>query len=62
MKIVLLVIIAICVMAIYDARKIGEKFFSSPDKNKITRIIKLIAFILCIICGIVLCFLKQKGV
>ena len=55
---VLVIIMAICVMAIYDARKIGEKFFSSPDKNKVTKIIKLIGFIIFIVCGIIFCFIK----
>ena len=55
---ILLIIIAICIMAIYDARKIGEKFFSSPDKNKVTKIIKLIGFIVFIVCGIIFFFIK----
>ena len=55
---VLLIIMAFCVMAIYDARKIGEKFFSSPDKNKITKIIKIIGFFILILCGITLCLIK----
>ena len=55
---VLVIVIAICVMAIYDARKIGEKFFSSPDKNKITKIIKIIGFIILVICGITFCLVK----
>ena len=55
---VLVIVIAICVMAIYDARKIGEKFFSSPDKNKITKIIKIIGFIILIICGVIFYIIK----
>ena len=55
---ILVIIMAMCVMAIYDARKIGEKFFSSPDKNKVTKIIKLIGFIILIVCGIIFCFIK----
>ena len=58
MKIVLIIIIAVCVMAIYDARKIGEKFFSSADKNRITKLIKLIGFIILVICGVIFCIIK----
>ncbi len=58
MKIFLLIIIAISVTAIYDARKIGDKFFSSADKNKVTKIIKILGLILCIICGITFCIIK----
>ncbi len=58
MKIILLIIIAISVMAIYDARKIADKFFSSVDKNKMTKMIKIIGLVLCIICGIIFCLLK----
>ena len=58
MKIFLLIIIAISVTAIYDARKIGDKFFSSADKNKVTNIIKILGLILCIICGIAFCIIK----
>ena len=58
MKIFLLIIIAISVTAIYDARKIGYKFFSSSDKNKIAKIIKILGLILCVVCGIIFCILK----
>ena len=58
MKIFLLIVIAICVTAIYDARKIGEKFFSSSDKNKVVKLIKLFGFIVCVICGVVFCIIK----
>ena len=58
MKIFLLIIIAISVTAIYDARKIGDKFFSSSDKNKVAKIIKILGLILCVVCGIIFCILK----
>lgn len=58
MKLFLLVLIAISVTAIYDARKIEEKFFSSADKNKIAKFIKAIGFIVCIICGVTFCLIK----
>ena len=62
MKLFLLIIIAICVMAIYDAREIAEKFFSTTDRNKVSKIIKLLGFIILVICGIIFCYLKWKGV
>ena len=55
---VLVIVMAICVMAIYDARRLGEKFFSSPDKNKITKLIKMISFIILVICGITFCIIN----
>lgn len=58
MKLFLLVVIAVCVMAIYDARKLGEKFFSKTDKNKITKVIKIFSFLICIVCGIIYCIIK----
>ena len=57
MKIFLLIIMAICVTAIYDARKIGEKFFSLSDKNKSTKLIKAFGFIICVLSSIIYCFL-----
>ncbi len=52
MKIFLMIIIAICVTVIYDARRIAENNFSSTDKNNVVRIIKVIAFLICIISAI----------
>ena len=51
--------IAICIMAIYDARRIADKFFSSADKNKVVKLIKIFSFILFAICGITFCLLKN---
>ncbi len=55
---VLVIVMAICVMAIYDARRLGEKFFSSPDKNKIAKLIKMISFFILVICGIAFCIIN----
>lgn len=57
MKLFLLIIMALGVIAIYDARKIVNKYFSSQDQNKSVTIIKIIGFILFCISGIILCFL-----
>ena len=59
MRLFLIIVIAICVMAIYDARRIADKFFSSADKNKVVRLIKIFSFILFAICGITFCLLKN---
>ena len=53
MKIILLIIIAIGVTCIYDARKISQKFFSSEDSNKMCTILKLIGIVMCVICGVI---------
>ncbi len=58
MKILLVIIIAICVTSIYDARRIAEKYYSNSDKNKAVKLIKLSAFVIAIICGIILCLSK----
>ena len=58
MKIFLIVIIAICISSIYDARKIGERFFSSGDINKTTKYIKIVSFIILVISCIILCIIK----
>lgn len=60
MEIFLILIIAICVTAIYDARRIAEKYFSDSDKIKVIRMIKLIAFIVGAISGIVLCCINVR--
>ncbi len=57
MKIFLIIIIAICVTGIFDARKIGERFFSSDNINKLTKQIKIISFIILVISAIILCLI-----
>jgi hypothetical protein len=47
-----MIIIAICVTVIYDARRIAEHYFSTTDKNNVIGIIKVIAFLICIISAI----------
>ncbi len=56
-KIILLIIIAICVTVIYDARRIGERYFSSSMKNKQINMLKIFGFIIGIICAVMLCIL-----
>lgn len=56
--VVLTVIIAFAVIAIYDARKIAIKYFSKQDQNKVALTLKLIGFIVMAICGIVILMIK----
>lgn len=56
--VVLTVIIAFAVIAIYDARKIASKYFSKQDQNKVALTLKLIGFIVMAICGIVILMIK----
>lgn len=53
-KLILVIIIAIGVTAIYDARKIVNKYFSKQDQNTAVLIVKIIGTILSIISAIVL--------
>ena len=54
MKLVMCIIIAIGVTAIYDARKITKKYFSTQDQNKTTSLIKIMGFFVSSIAGIVI--------
>ncbi len=44
-----LIIIAIGMVCIYDARKITKKFFSSSDRNNATKTAKIVGFVVCVI-------------
>ena len=48
-KIIGLIIMAIGVIGIYDARIFAKKFFSSSDKNTSTNILRIVGFIIAII-------------
>lgn len=52
MKILLVILIAIGVTAIYDAREITKKYFATQDQNNMTLVIKIIGFLISIISGI----------
>lgn len=52
-KIIALIIVAIGVIMIYDARKLSEKWFSFGDKNSSVKILKIAGFILAIIGAII---------
>ena len=56
-RIILLIIIAIGVTAIFDARRIAEKYFSTQDINKQALLLKAVGFLVSAICAIILTFL-----
>ena len=53
MKVLLVILIAIAVTLIYDARDITKKYFASQDQNQMTIILKVVGFIISIISAIV---------
>ena len=56
-KIILLVIIAIGVKTIFDARKIAEKYFSTQDINRQALLLKAVGFLVSAISAIIYSFL-----
>ena len=49
LKIIGLTIVALGVIAVYDARTLSKKFFSNSDKNNSTKLLKIVGFILSLI-------------
>jgi len=58
MKLFLVIIIAIGVTAIYDARKIVKQYFSKQDQNSTVLIIKIAGFVVSVLSGIALVAIK----
>lgn len=58
MKLFLLILTALGIAAIYDARKITIKYFSNQDQNKMAITLKILGFLVCAICGTLLCIIK----
>ena len=56
-KIILLIVIAIGVKTIFDARKIAEKYFSTQDINRQALLLKAVGFLVSAICAIIYSFL-----
>ena len=56
-KIILLIIIAIGVTAIFDARKIAEKYFSTQDINRQALLLKAVGFLVSSVSAIIYSFL-----
>lgn len=48
-KLIGLIVIALGVIMIYDARKLSKKWFSFGDRNGSTKILKIVGFIIAII-------------
>ena len=57
-KLFLIILIAIGVTVIYDARKITKLYFSNQDQNIMVNVLKMIGFLVCTISGIILCISK----
>lgn len=56
MELIMWILIAIGIMAIYDARRITKKYFSKGDQNFTASIIKVFGFLVSALAGIaVLC-------
>lgn len=49
LKLIGVIIIAIGIVCVYDARKLVGRFFSSSDANGATRIFKIVGFMVAII-------------
>lgn len=57
-KIIGLIIIALGVIGIYDARLLSQKFFSDSDKNNSTKTLRVVGFIISLIGAIIVYFVK----
>ena len=57
-KIIGLIIVALGVIGIYDARDLSQKFFSSSDKNSSTKTLRIIGFIIAIIGAVIFYLVK----
>lgn len=57
MKLIIWIIIAIGVTAIFDARRITIKFFNDQDQNIIAKWIKIMGFLVCMVSGTILCMM-----
>ena len=49
LKLLGIIIIAIGIVCVYDARRITNKFFSTSDTNTATRNLKIVGFIIAVI-------------
>lgn len=53
-KIIALIVVALGVIMIYDARKLSKKWFSFGDRNDSTKILKIVGFIVAIIGSLII--------
>ena len=56
LKLIGIIIIAIGIVCVYDARKITNKFFSTSDTNTATRNLKIVGFVFALICSAMFIF------
>ncbi len=56
LKLIGIIIIAIGIVCVYDARKLIKKFFSSSDTNSATRTCKIVGFVVALIGSVLLLF------
>lgn len=52
-QIISLVVVAIGIIMIYDARKLSKKWFSFGDRNSSVKILKIVGFLLAVIGALV---------
>ena len=52
LKLIGVIIIALGVVCVYDARKLVNKFFSTSDTNSAVRTMKIVGFVVAIIGGV----------
>ena len=57
-KIIGLIIVALGVIGVYDARDLSQKFFSNSDKNTSAKTLRIFGFIIAII-GAVIVYLAK---
>lgn len=61
LKLIGVIIIFVGVIFIFDARKLGKKWFSFGDRNEAAKILKIIGFIVAIIGGIMIMLVSFLG-
>ena len=52
LKLIGVIIIALGIVCVYDARKLVNKFFSTSDTNSAVRTMKIVGFVVAIIGGV----------
>ena len=57
-KIIGLIIVALGVIAIYDARDLSQRFFSNSDKNNSAKTLRIFGFIIAIIGAVIVYLVK----
>lgn len=58
LKLIGIIVIAIGIICIYDARKLTNKLFSTSDTNTATRNLKIAGFVLALIGSSIFIFVK----